>query len=140
MVDTWRGVIATQPHLARYAMRTDGSPYPEYGAASRPRFVQWINDLCAGDWDQEWLDYQETIGRRHTRAEKNKTDNADSPDHIPLRYVLGFLPVVILTTKDFLAKKGHSADEVEAMHAAWTKALTLAVTIWTAAYTREGDW
>ena len=40
--------------------------------------------------DQAWLDYQEEIGLRHTRAKKNRTDNAQTPPHIPLRYLLAF--------------------------------------------------
>lgn len=46
----------------------------------------------------------------------------------------------ILTTKDFLRRKGHSAGEVERMHDAWTKAALLHVTLWTWLYAEDGDW
>ena len=39
----------------------------------------------------------------------------------------------------FLAKKGHTAAEVEAMHMAWTKAVLLQAILWSRPYTKEGD-
>jgi hypothetical protein len=140
MVDTWRGVIAQEPHLARYSAKQDGSPNPEYAVASKPRFTQWILDLCNPPYDQSWLDYQYEIGLRHSRAKKNVTDQADSLDHIPLRYILALLPEVLLSAKDFLARKGHSAAEVDRMHQAWVKAVVLSVTLWTRPYTKDADW
>lgn len=41
--------------------------------------------------------------------------------------------------KPFLAKKGASAEEVEAMHAAWTKAVLLQAILWSRPYAKEGD-
>jgi hypothetical protein len=140
MVETWRGIIGECPHLARYSAHPDGNPNPRYSAASHPRFARWIIDLCTRRYDQDWLDYQHEIALRHSRAKKNQTDDADSADHIPLRYVLGFTPVILLTAKDFLARKGHPADAVERMHAAWVKAVMLHVTIWTRAYVSDDDW
>jgi hypothetical protein len=40
--------------------------------------------------------------------------------------------------KPFLAKKGHSAEEVEKMHQAWFKAVVLQVALWSRPYVREG--
>lgn len=41
--------------------------------------------------------------------------------------------------KLFLVKKGASSDEVEAMHAAWTKAVLLQAMLWTRPYAKDGD-
>lgn len=140
MVDTWRSEIGRQPHLARYSAHSDGSPNPEYAAASKPRFAQWILDVCTRPYDAAWADYQEEIGLRHTRAKKNQTDQADSAPHIPLRYVIAFTGFVLVTSREFLARGGHSASDVDAMHAAWTKAVLLHVALWSRPYAAPGDW
>jgi hypothetical protein len=140
MVDTWREVIAAHPHLAHYSAGPDGKPNPNYSAASKPRFVQWIRDTCARPYDQTWLDYQQEIALRHTRAKKNQTDHVDSAPQIPLRYLLAFVPVVLLTTKPFLAKRGDPPEDIERMYAAWCKSVLLQVTLWSRAYCDEADW
>ena len=134
MVDTFRAILRGHPHLAAYAAHPDGTPNPEYGAASRPRFARWIVDVCTRPRDQAWLDAQHEIGRRHTTAAKNRTDGADSPPSIPLRYVLAFLGPTLETTRGFLARGGHAPEEVARMHAAWSKAVILHVTVWSRAY------
>lgn len=140
LVDHWRSLIAAHPHLAQYSATPDGQPNTEYGAASRPRFVQWVRDVCRRPYDRAWLDYQHEIGLRHTHAKKNQTDGVASAPHIPLRYVLAFTAMVVTTTRPFLASKGHSADDVDRMHQAWTKAVMLHVTLWSAAYVSLSDW
>jgi hypothetical protein len=140
MVDTWRAVIAGQPHLAGFSAHPDGTPNKEYSAASHPRFARWVIDVCTRPYDQDWLDYQQEIALRHTRAKKNRTDGVESAEHIPLRYFLGFTPVILLTAKDFLTRKGHPPETVERMHAAWIKAVMLHVTLWTRPYVAAGDW
>jgi hypothetical protein len=140
LVDHWRGIIAAYPHLAAYSAGPDGQPNPTYGAASRPRFVQWVRDVCQRPYDQAWLDYQHEIGLRHTHARKNQTDGVASAPHIPLRYVLAFTAASITTTRPFLASRGHSTEEVDRMYDAWCKAVILHVTLWSAAYVAPADW
>ena len=140
LVDHWRGIIAAHPHLAAYSAGPDGRPNPAYAAASRPRFVQWVHDVCRRPYDQAWLDYQHEIGLRHTRAKKNRTDGVESVPHIPLRYVLAFGAAIMATTRPFLASKGHSADAVDRMHAAWNKAVMLHLTLWSRAYVGPEEW
>jgi hypothetical protein len=106
----------------------------------RRRFGQWILDTCRRPYDRAWLDYQEEIALRHTRARKNQTDGAPSVPHIPLRYMIAFVYPITATMRDFLAKKGHGEEEVKAMHQAWFKAVTLQVALWSEPYAREGDW
>jgi len=138
MVDAWRAMLAPHPHLTAYSSHPDGTPDPEYAAASHPRFARWIIDLCTRPRDQAWLDYQEEIGLRHTRAKKNQTDGADAPDHIPMRYLLAFTGPVTASTRDYLARD--APDQLDAMHAAWTKAVMLNVTLWTRPYVDAENW
>jgi hypothetical protein len=99
-----------------------------------------LRDACTRPLDQAWLDYQQEIGLRHSRAKKNRTDHADSLDHIPMRYLLGFTAVVITSSRGHLAAHGASAAEVDRMHAAFTKSVMLHVTLWTRAYVDEANW
>lgn len=140
MVDAWRELVAEHPHLAVYSAHPDGTPNKEYSAASHPRFARWIIDACTRPLDQAWLEYQHEIGLRHTRAKKNQTDHADSPDHIPLRYLLAFTAPVLTTTKDFLRGHGHSPEDIDKMHDAWTKSVLLHVTVWSRAYPVGEGW
>lgn len=140
MVDAWRSRIGAQEHLARWFFSADGKPDERYKAAVKPRFVQWVIDTCTRSYDQSWLDYQEEIGSRHTPEKKNKTDGVEAPPVVPLRYVLAFAAVIITSSKEFLATKGHSAEQVEAMYTAWTKAVMLTLALWSRPYTRDELW
>ena len=110
---TWYGFVADHPPAG--LLPSDGHPIQEYLDRVRERFGQWILDTCRRPYNQEWLDYQQEIALRHTPEKKNVTDNANSVDNIPLRYVIAFIYPVTATLRPFLAKKGHSADQVEAM-------------------------
>lgn len=140
MVDAWRSIIGEHEQLAKWFFGPDGKPDEAYKAAVKKRFVRWVTDLCRRERDQAWLDYQEEIGLRHTPAKKNQTDVAQTPDVVPLRYLVAFTSVVITTAKEFLENKGHSSEEVEGMHAAWTKAVLLTLALWSRPYTKERLW
>jgi Protoglobin len=140
MVIAWRAQLRLLPWMAGYSGHPDGTPNPEYGAASRPRFDRWIIDACTRPLDQAWLDYQQEIGLRHTRAKKNQTDHADSLDHIPMRYLLAFTTVVITSSRGYLAAGGASGAELDRLHAAFTKSVLLHVTVWTRAYVDAANW
>jgi len=140
MVDSWRAVIAGQPHLAKWFMGPDGEPDDAYKAKIRKRFVQWVLDVCFRPHDFMWLDYQEEIGLRHTPAKKNKTDGAETPPLIPLRYLLGFVTVVMVETRKVFIVAGVEGDELRKLENAWAKAVQLHVTLWSRAYAKEGLW
>ncbi|HMW98229.1 MAG TPA: protoglobin domain-containing protein, partial [Flavobacteriales bacterium] len=91
------------------------------------------------EYDQKWLDYQHEIGLRHHRAKKNKTDGAPSTDIVPFRNLFALIFPVTFTLRPFLGKKGHSADAVEKMYAAWFKAVTMTATLWCEPYVRNGE-
>lgn len=140
MVDTWRAVIGAQEHLAKWFFGPDGRPDDEYKARVKQRFVKWVVDACFRPHDQEWLDYQEEIGRRHTPEMKNKTDEAQAPPLVPLRYLIAFAAVVTTTTTNFFVSAGVNGDELRRLEAAWQKAVQLHITLWARPYTREGLW
>lgn len=139
MIDSWRAVIARQPHLSQWFAGPDGKPDEEYKAGVKRRFVQWVVDVATRSHDQAWLNYQEEIGLRHTPAKKNKADGRHTPDLVPLRYLLAFVPVVA-DVRRFLEAAIADPAELTAVERAWTKAVHLHVTLWSRPYTREGLW
>ena len=136
IVDHWRaGIIASIPNLGRHSRAADGTPLPDYLGRSSLRFRQWILDTCLRPYDQAWLDYQHEIALRHTTARKNRVDAVDSTPFVPFRDVIAFTAVMNQTIRPYLADKGHSADQVEKMHAAWCKSVQLQIALWTRSYT-----
>jgi hypothetical protein len=139
MIDSWRAIIARQPHLSQWFAGPDGKPDEEYKAGVKRRFVQWVVDVATRPHDQAWLNYQEEIGLRHTPAKKNKADGRHTPDLVPLRYLLAFVPVVA-DVRRFLEAAITDPAELTAVERAWTKSVQLHVTLWSRPYTREGLW
>jgi len=58
---------------------------------------------------------------------------------VPLRdlFLLSF--PVTFTLRPFLAKGGHSPEEVDRMYYAWVKSCLLQVTLWSHPYVKPGD-
>ncbi len=140
ILDVWYGFVGATPHLlASFCDPKTSQPIQRYLDAVRKRFGQWILDTCRAEFDEAWLAYAFEIGRRHHRSGKNKTDGVDAAPHIPLRYLLALVIPISVTMRPFLAKKGHAAEDVERMHAAWTKAVLLQAILWSYPYTKEGD-
>ncbi|MCS7039926.1 MAG: protoglobin domain-containing protein [Anaerolineae bacterium] len=140
VLDLWYGFVGSHPHLVYYFTDGQGNANAEYLAAVRKRFGQWILDTCNRPYDQAWLDYQHEIGLRHHRTKKNQTDGVHSVPNVAHRYLVAFIYPITATIKSFLAKKGHSAEEVEKMHQAWFKSVTMQVALWSAPYVKDGDW
>jgi len=134
VLDVWYGFVASQPHLLAYFCTPDGEPIDDYLAAVRGRFAWWILDTCNRTYDGQWLAYQHEIALRHTAVKKNRTDGVDSVPHIPLRHVIALVAPITATIRPFLAGKGHSSAQVEAMHAAWTKSVIVQVALWSQPY------
>lgn len=139
ILDVWYGFVGSHSHLLYYFMNAAGQPQGEYLSAVRKRFGQWILDTCTREYDSAWLNYQQEIGLRHHRAKKNSTDKADAAEVVHLRYLIAFIVPITLTIKPILAKQGHSAADVEAMHNAWFKSLTMQVALWSAPYVDAHD-
>ena len=140
MVDSWRAVIAAQPHLAKWFFGPDGKPDDDYKARVKKRFVQWVMDACFRPHDQAWLDYQEEIGLRHTPEKKNQTDGARTPSVVPLRFLIAFGPVVAITTRQFFIEAGIRDEELRKLEDAWSKAVHLHITLWSRPYVKDGLW
>ena len=141
MVDSWRAMIASQPHLVVSFLDAQGNPDEHYKAGVKRRFVQWVSDVCLRPHDQEWLNYQEEIGLRHTPAKKNRTDGGHTSALVPQRYLIGFSAVVITSVRNFLAVSMKSpAVMLHQMQSAWTRAVLLNIALWSRAYTAAGLW
>jgi hypothetical protein len=140
ILDVWYGFVGSHPHLVYYFTDGKGNANAEYLAAVRKRFGQWILDTCNRPYDRNWLDYAHEIGLRHHRTKKNKTDGVNSVPVVSYRYMVAFIYPITATIKPFLAKKGHSAEEVEKMHQAWFKSVVLQVALWSAPYVPGEDY
>lgn len=140
VLDVWYGFVAAHPHLVAYFADAQGQVDSAYLAAVRRRFGQWILDTCRRPYDQAWLEYAHEIGLRHHRARKNQTDAAQAVPIIHQRYLVAFIYPITATLKPFLARRGHSADQVEQMHQAWFKSVVLQIALWSAPYIPAGDW
>ncbi len=139
VLDLWYGFVGSHPHLIHYFSDPNGEPDTKYLGRVRERFGQWILDTCRRPYDQVWLDYQQEISLRHTRAKKNQTDRAHAPEHIGLRYMIAFIYPITAAIKSFLGNKGHGPEKVEKMFQAWFKSVVLQVTLWSYPYAKEGD-
>jgi hypothetical protein len=140
ILEVWFAYTASFPHLLHFFTRKeDGRPDGAYLAAVRKRFGRWILETAAANFDQAWLDRQHEIGLRHHRSKKNRTDDVESVEHINFRYLPAFIPPLTTTLRPFLAVGDASAAEVERMHAAWVKAITLHVILWSYPYVKDGD-
>lgn len=140
ILDLWYGFVGENDHLVYCFTDGAGNPDEEYLDRVRERFGQWIRDTCNPPYDQEWLDYQYEIGLRHTREEKNRTDDADAVEHIHARYLIAFIYPITATIREFLENGDRSETEVDEMFHAWFKSVTLQVTLWTQPYVRENGW
>lgn len=139
ILDVWYGFVGAHPHLLASFSDPNGKPLGDYLAKVRVRFGQWILDTARAEYDQHWLDYQHEIGLRHHRTKKNQTDGVSSTAIVPFRHLLALIFPVTFTLKPFLAKHGHSAQEVDQMYAAWLKSCLLQLTLWSHPYVKDGD-
>lgn len=134
ILDLWYGFVGSHDHLVYYFTDGQGNANSDYLAAVRKRFGQWILDTCNRPYNQDWLNYQQEIGLRHHRSKKNQTDGVNSVPNINHRYLVAFIYPITATIKPFLAKKGHSVEEVDKMHQAWFKSVVMQVALWSAPY------
>ncbi|MDH4118010.1 MAG: protoglobin domain-containing protein [Acidimicrobiia bacterium] len=134
ILDLWYDFVGSHAHLLVSFNGPDGAPSGEYLAAVRKRFGQWINDLCLRPWDDRWLAYQNEIALRHTDSMGTTDGITSDQSHIPLRYMIAFIWPITATIRGFLGNQGHSAEEVDAMHTAWFKAVTLSAALWAQPY------
>jgi hypothetical protein len=140
IVDSWRALIAAHPEMIKAFLGPNGQPDETYKAGVKKRFVQWVIDSCERPHDQQWLDYQEEIGKRHTPAKKNKTEHAQTPPVVPFRFLIVFAAVVATTVRPFLESSGEDAYQIQRMQDAWTKSMLLHLALWSRAYVPDILW
>lgn len=141
ILDVWYGFVGANDFLlSSFVSKSTGEPDIEYLGAVRERFKQWVLDTAKAEYDQAWLDYQFEIGRRHHRTAKNTTDSSDVPENVPFRYLIPLIVPITTTLRPFLEKGGHTREEVDKMHAAWVKSVTVQVTLWSYPYVVQGDY
>lgn len=141
ILDVWYGFVGANDHLlASFKDKTSGQPIPEYLARVRQRFGRWILDTASAQYDQAWLDYQYEIGLRHHRTKKNSTDHVNGTAIVPFRDLFALVFPITFTLKPFLASRGHSPEQVDAMYGAWLKSCLLQVTLWSHPYVKDGDY
>lgn len=141
VLDVWYGFVGSNAHLvAAFARKSDGEPDPDYLAAVRVRFAQWIRDTAAANYDADWLAAQLEIGRRHHRSGKNRTDGVDAADVVPLSHVIALVYPITATLRPFLEKGGDPPEAVDAMQDAWRKSVLVQVALWARAYVPAEDW
>jgi hypothetical protein len=140
LVGVWYGFVGSNDHLvATFKDPKTGEADGAYLEAVRKRFEQWVLDTASAKYDQAWLDWQFEIGRRHHRTSKNTTDHAHGSAIVPFRYIPALIVPVTTTIKPFLAKGGHASEDVEKMHAAWVKSVTIQAILWSHPYVKDGD-
>lgn len=138
ILDVWYGFVGANPHLVATFAGKDGTPDGDYLAGVRSRFGLWIKDLCTRDHDPTWLAYQEEIARRHHPSGKNTADGVESTSaFVPLRHLVALIVPITVTIREFLAKGGADAAEVDTMYHAWMKAVTLSVVLWIRPYSPD---
>jgi hypothetical protein len=140
MVDHWRSILGSQPHLVKSFFGEDGKRDADYAARVKSRFVRWVLDVAQRPHDGDWLNYQEEIGLRHTPVKKNQTDHKKTPPVVPLRFLLAFTTIVTLSTRKFFVEAGVAGEELERLMEAWVRAVQLHVTLWSRPYVKEGLW
>jgi hypothetical protein len=115
-----------------------GPDVDRYSTAAGARFGRGMLDGFTRTYDQEWLDYQQEIGLRHTRAKKNQTDKANSVAVVPFRYLVASIKVLSEIPDKFL--DGIPSQERSAVRDAWSRSLLLQVALWSRSYMEAEDW
>lgn len=135
ILDVWYDFIGSTPHLVTVFRGADGEPNADYLERVRGRFEQWVIDIGTREFDDQWLAYQEEIALRHHTTKKNEVDSVDSPaTHVPMSDMMALVVPVTLTVRTFLEDGATADDDVDAMHQAWFKAVTVTLVLWSRPY------
>ena len=111
----------------------------DYGSASLATSPVSMQDLSLLKKTLLWSDDDDRYLRMAEAVLADQTDGVDTVPIIHARYLVAFIYPITATIKGFLNKKGHSADDVDAMHNAWFKAVTLTTLLWCQPYFKENE-
>lgn len=137
LFERWRGIFG-EIFMSTF-VGPDGEVDEEYFERTHKRFVQWVDDTCNRPYDQDWLDYQHEIALRHHQTKKNQTDNVESVDVVPMRYLVTLIHP--MSNIRFVLERGDfEGEEITRIEDAWGKSLALQVALWTHPYTKDQDW
>lgn len=137
LFERWRGIFG-EIFMSTF-VGSSGEIDEEYFERTHDRFVQWVDDTCNRPYDQDWLNYQHEIALRHHRTKKNQTDDVDSVDIVPMRYLVTLINP--MSRIRFVLERGDfEKDTITRIEEAWGKSLALQVALWTYPYTKDGDW
>jgi len=140
LLDVWYGFVGANEHLVMFfSDPATQEPNTRYLEAVRGRFRQWVLDTAEAQFDQAWLNRQLEYGLRHHRLKKNQTDGVQAVDHVSFRYLVALQYPITATMKPFLARAGHSPQEVEGMLEAWRKAVLMTTILWSQPYVAARD-
>lgn len=140
LLDVWYGFVGSNEHLLMsFSDPATHEPNTRYLEAVRGRFRQWVLDTAEAQFDQAWLNRQLEYGLRHHRLKKNQTDGVQAADHVAFRYLVALQYPITATMKPFLARSGHSPQEVEGMLEAWRKAVLMTTILWSQPYVAARD-
>jgi len=129
ILDIWYDHMVANDYLAHYFTR-DGKPDAEYLRTLRPRFGSWIRQLCQRPANNPWSQLEQAIAQRYQDQAVPTPLMPDLPA-VFLRYLVTFIYPVTNAIRPFLSKNGHRPEEIEKMHQAWFKAVSLSVILWT---------
>jgi hypothetical protein len=138
ILDVWYGFVADNEFLLYYFTDGESNPDEEYLDRVRERFKQWIHDTCKMPYDEDWLNYQFEIARRHHRM-KNQIDEANAVAHIDLQYLIAFVSPITAMIWEFLMNGDHTNEENDVMYHAWFKSIVLQVTLLSHPYMPEDN-
>lgn len=140
LLDVWYGFVGSNAHLVYYFSHpTTKEANKDYLDRVRVRFRDWVLTTADANFDQAWLNHQLELGLRHHRLKKNRTDDVEAVEHIPMRYVIALHYPITTTLKPFLARGGHSEQEVQGMYEAWRKAVLMTTILWSQPYVEPDE-
>lgn len=129
ILDKWYDHILANDYLAYYFTK-EGQPDANYVNDLRPCFGDWIRHLCQRPGNTQWQPYEQAIAKRFGNDQQLPPNIIPDVPVVFLRYLVTFIYPVTTYIRPFLSNSGHSAQEVDKMHQAWFKAVSLSVLLW----------
>ncbi|WP_212001282.1 protoglobin domain-containing protein [Chitinophaga sp. HK235] len=128
ILNRWYERIVKNNYLAHY-FTSSGAPDLSYLHSIRPHFREWITGLCKRSESSRWWEFEEKIARQ-LQLRKVPLDDLHPLSPVFLRYMTTFVFPVSEAGRHFLNDTGYSPEEIEAMHQAWFKAVSLSALLW----------
>ncbi|WP_160712373.1 protoglobin domain-containing protein [Chitinophaga solisilvae] len=128
ILNKWYERIVSNNYLANYFTQS-GAPDLNYVHSLRPHFREWISSLCRRSESMRWWEFEEKIIRQ-LQLRNIPVDDLDPLSPLFLRYLSTFVFPVSEAGRYFLNNTGYGSDDIEKMHQAWFKAVSLSALLW----------